>query len=140
MLLPSVLLALLGIAAAIPVAQSDPPTGVTIESIAYAGTGCPAGSVAGTLTDSKNLLALAFDKFVAQSGPGIPTAENRKACVLTIKLKYPSGYQYSLFTADYRGFAAIASGSTGTAKASYYFSSTNLQVRSPLTCSRALVR
>ena len=140
MLLTSVILTLLGIAAAVPMAQSDPPAGITIESITYAGSGCPAGSVAGTLTDSRTLLTLAFDSFIAQSGPNIPASENRKNCLATLKLKYPSGYQYSLFTADYRGFAAIASGSTGICKSSYYFSATNLQVYSLLKSSRALVR
>ena len=141
MLLPSILLTLLGFAAAVPVAQSDgPPTkDITIESINYAGTGCPAGSVAGTLSDAKNILTLAFDSYVAQSGPNINPSEQRKACTLTIKIKYPSGYQYSLFTADYRGYAAISSGSNGTIKSQYYFSSAGIQVCSHLKRFRALV-
>ncbi|EON65871.1 hypothetical protein W97_05113, partial [Coniosporium apollinis CBS 100218] len=48
--------------------------------------------------------------------------ENRKNYQLTLKLKYPHGFQYSIFTADYCGFAAIKKGSTGTCKSTYYFS------------------
>ena len=120
----------LGLAIATPIIQasSAAPSGVTIESISYAGTGCSAGTVAGTFTDDKSLLTLAFDSYVAQSGPSIQTSESRKNCLLTLKLKYPSGYQYSIFTADYRGFAAISSGSTGICKSTYYFSSQSLQV------------
>lgn len=127
------LVALLGLAAAAPVADPEPqlvPSGedIRIESINYAGTGCPAGSVATSLTDDKTLLTLAFDKYTAQSGPHIQPVENRKNCQLTLKLKYPHGFQYSIFTADYRGFAAIKKGSTGTCKSTYYFSGMQQQV------------
>jgi len=124
------LTALLGLASAAPAAEprADVPKDITIQSVKYAGSGCPAGSVASTLSNDKTLLTLAFDTYVAQSGQGIKTAENRKNCNLILQLKYPSGYQYSLFTADYRGFASIGAGSTGTVKSTYFFSGDQSQV------------
>lgn len=86
------------------------------------------GSVAGQLASDQSTLTLAYDRFVAQAGSGIQPAENRKNCQLNVKLTYPSGWQFSVFKADYRGYASIPSGATGTCKATYYFSGENKQV------------
>ena len=39
-----------------------------------------------------------------------------------IHLQYPSGFQYSVFNADYRGYAALDANVTGTQQSTYYFS------------------
>lgn len=44
---------------------------------------------------------------------------------------YPGGFQYSVFSADYRGYAAIGKGVTGALKSTYYFSSQTAQVSIP---------
>ena len=126
--------ALMSLAAAAPAAEPEPQfvtkgKDITIQSLNYAGTGCPAGSVAPTLSDDKTLLTLGFDKYVAQSGPNSPASDQRKNCQLTLKLRYPNGLQYSIFTADYRGYASLRKGSTGTCKSTYYFGGSQQQVR-----------
>ncbi|KAH8681777.1 hypothetical protein BX600DRAFT_544282 [Xylariales sp. PMI_506] len=110
-----------------------PPSGVTIEGIAYAGSGCNAGSVAGALSDDLSTITLLYDSFVAQSGEGISPAEARKNCQLNVQVKLPSGWQFSVFKADYRGYAYLQQGDKGVVKATYYFSGDSTQVASQQT-------
>jgi hypothetical protein len=115
---------------------------VTIESINYAGSGCPSGSVAGTFSDDRTLVTLAFDTYVAQSGSSIAPKENRKACQLTLKMHFPGGWQYvsnhhilhfwtrslilslrfSIFKADYRGYVSLPAKAKSFCSSTYYFS------------------
>lgn len=110
---------------------SDEPTGhdVSITGVAYAGSGCPAGSVAGQLATDLTTITLLYDSFVAQAGPGIQASEYRKNCQLNVKLQYPQGWQFSVFKSDYRGYAQVPDGDTGTVKSTYYFSGDSKQVR-----------
>jgi len=115
---------LAGLAAAAPAPWSDAgPSGheVTIAGISFAGSGCPAGSVAGQLSSDLTTITLLYDSFVAQAGANTKAADMRKNCQLNVKLQYPSGWQFSVFKADYRGYAALQKGDSGTCKATYYF-------------------
>jgi hypothetical protein len=138
--------ALLSVASALPAAneghtveRDGAPSGheVTIESISFAGTGCPANSVVGQLSSDLTYVTLLYDSFVAQAGKNIPPSEYRKNCQLNVKLKYPQGWQFSVFKADYRGYAYIPKGSKGTCKATYYFSGQSSQIASTLTINGA---
>jgi len=104
---------------------------VQIVGISFAGSGCPAGSVAGQLSTDQTTLTLLYDSFIAQSGANTKATDKRKNCQLNVKLRYPSGWQFSVFKATYRGFADLARGDTGTCKATYYFSGESRQVRPP---------
>jgi len=105
---------------------------VQITGIAFAGSGCPAGSVSGQLSSDLTTLTLLYSEFIVQAGPGISPAQYRKNCQLNVKIRYPQGWQFSIFKADYRGYAQIPAGDTGTCKATYYFSGDSRQVCSPL--------
>jgi hypothetical protein len=59
---------------------------------------------------------------MASIGPGVAVTSNRANCQLNINLQYPSGFQYSILGTDYRGYAALGPGVTGTQSATYYFS------------------
>lgn len=97
--------------------------------VSYGGTGCPQGSVASIISDDRQTMTLIFDSYVASIGKGVAVTENRKNCQLNIDLHYPGGFQYSIFSADYRGYAALDKGVTGTQKSTYYFSGQSAQVR-----------
>jgi hypothetical protein len=133
-----VLALFVGAAAAAPALEErnspsyNGPSGheVEIHGIAYAGSGCPAGTVAGQLSSDLTTLTLLYDSFVAEAGKGIPPSHRRKNCHLNVKLKYPHGWQFSIFKADYRGYAYIPQGATGTCKATYYFSGSSQQISS----------
>jgi hypothetical protein len=123
---------LLGLAAAVPTALDarDGPSGheVEIQSVTYSGSGCPPGSAVSVIDDSRTIVTIGYSQFVAQSGPGISPAQNRRNCNLNIKLKYPSGWQYSIFDTDFRGYANIHKGDRGECKATYWFSGQTQQV------------
>ncbi|KAH6842288.1 hypothetical protein B0I37DRAFT_381588 [Chaetomium sp. MPI-CAGE-AT-0009] len=123
-----------GLAAVSP-AIADGPSGHEVEIVwlAFAGTGCPAGSVSGQLSSDLTTITVLYSKFVAQAGNNISPYDCRKNCQLNVKLKYPSGRQFSVFKADYRGYAQIPEGNTGTCKATYYFSGDSLQISSAMT-------
>jgi hypothetical protein len=120
-------------AIAAPVAQVEiivPPSGptpnlgdVTIESVNYAGTGCPAGTASVSLSDDKSNVVLAFDSYVASIGPGIAVTESRKNCALNFNIKYPPGWSYTIYETDYLGFVGLDEGVTATQKSTYFFSS-----------------
>lgn len=105
------------------------PTQVHINGVTYGGTGCPQGTVGVAISEDRTTMTLIFDSYVASIGPGIAVTENRKNCQLNIDLLYPTGFQYSVFSADYRGYAALDKGITGTIKSTYYFSGSTQQVR-----------
>ncbi|OBT42040.1 hypothetical protein VE00_07440 [Pseudogymnoascus sp. WSF 3629] len=106
------------------------PSQVYINSISYGGTGCPQGSVGSFISDDRQTFTLIFDSYVASIGPTVAATENRKNCQLNLDLQYPSGFQYSIFTTQFRGYAALDKGVQGTQKATYYFSGQPEQVSS----------
>jgi hypothetical protein len=131
-----VLALFVGVAAAAPaIEERDGPSGheVEIHGVAFAGSGCPAGSVAGQLSSDLTTLTLLYDSFVAEAGEGISPAKRRKNCQLNVKLRYPQGWQFSVFKADYRGYANLPQGAKGTCKATYYFSGDSHQISSTKT-------
>jgi hypothetical protein len=123
--------ATLGLATPTPPTAPN-PNDIFIQSFTYAGSGCPAGSVANATNASKQVLTLLFDNYVASIGPGTLPADHRKNCQMNLDIHYPHGWQYSLFTADYRGFEDLDKGVTGQQVATYYFSGQQQQVR-PMT-------
>ncbi|KAJ4294486.1 hypothetical protein N0V90_008177 [Kalmusia sp. IMI 367209] len=127
-------LSTLAASAPAPIPQ-DKPSGheVEITAVTYGGTGCPDKTVQGLLSDDKTTITLSFDQYTVQSGPSIPATERRKFCQLQLKLKYPSGFQYSVFGADYRGYASLEKEVTGTAQSTYYFSGQQNQTVIPTT-------
>ncbi|KAK4654044.1 hypothetical protein QC762_400620 [Podospora pseudocomata] len=134
----SILPLVAGLATASPVLVdplADTPSGheVSIVGLAFAGSGCPAGTVSGQLSSDLTTITLLYANFVAQAGQGISASNYRKNCQLNVKIKYPQGYQFSVFKADYRGYAQIPAGDTGTCKATYYFSGDSKQITSTLT-------
>jgi hypothetical protein len=124
------LYAALAVAAPSPYPQSSAPphSQVEIQAVTYGGTGCPDNTVQDLLSDDRQTITLSFDAYTVQSGPNIPANDRRKFCQLQMKLKYPGGFQYSIFGADYRGYASLETGVTGTAQSTYYFSGQQNQV------------
>lgn len=80
------------------------------------------------LNTDKTLVTIIFDAYTASIGPGVAVTEQRKNCQLNIDIRYPGGFQYSVLSADYRGYASIQKGVTGTLKSTYYFSGQTDQV------------
>jgi hypothetical protein len=102
-------------------ALADAPSYVRVKSISYAGSGCPAGTVATNVAQDRQAFTLLFDSYIAEVGPGVPFREKRKNCQINLDLDFPSGWSYSIFTVDYRGYASLERGVKATQQASYYF-------------------
>jgi hypothetical protein len=81
---------------AVPVPGVD-PTKVSLENIAYAGSGCKAGTVHTHPSTDWTGIRLTFDNYKPSIGPSVPFAEKRKNCNVGIKIRYPPGYQYTLY-------------------------------------------
>jgi hypothetical protein len=127
-------LILLGLFLGTVPAFADVPDYVKLRSIAFAGSGCPAGSVAGNVSQDLTAFTLLFDQYIAEVGPGVPFSEKRKNCQLNIDFDFPQGWSYSLLTLDYRGYVSLDPRVTGTQQSSYYFQGqfTTARLRTPM--------
>jgi hypothetical protein len=102
----------------------------TIQSVSYTGTGCPSGSVGVAIAANAKTMTLIFDKYVAQSGPGVSASENAKNCDVSVALHFSKGVQITLTSADYRGYAQLTAGSVGVGVAYYRWTPNGPVVRS----------
>jgi hypothetical protein len=101
--------------------EFDAPDQVTVKSLVFAGTGCPAGSVASNVSPDRTAFTLLFDNYIAQVGPGVPFKEKRKNCQLNVQLDFPQGWSFSLVQVDVRGYGSLDPGVTGEQLTSFYF-------------------
>jgi len=108
-------------------ATKPDPSQVTIQSISYGGSGCPQNSVGQFISDDKETFTLIFDDMVASIGGGVASTETRKNCQINLNLHYPTGFQYSVLSTTFRGYASLDAGVSGTQSATYYFSGSNTQ-------------
>jgi len=118
---------------ALPAPSGPNPDEVTIAGFTYAGTGCPAGSIASSASDDRTVLTLLYSDYVASIGPGTAPSDHRKNCQVVLDIHYPQGFQYSIFSADYRGYEDLESGVTGQQVATYYFSGQTQQATGSTT-------
>ncbi|KAF8460828.1 hypothetical protein BDZ91DRAFT_798507 [Kalaharituber pfeilii] len=100
----------------------SPPLGsVSISSISYAGSGCPAGTINIAPSQDYSSLTIAFNSYVASIGPGIPVTEKRKNCVISFVLSYPPGWSFTLYQIGYKGRLSLDPQVTATQKSVYWF-------------------
>lgn len=78
------------------------------------GSGCPAGTTTVASTASGDAFTLLFDAFIAKGG-------EFKNCQVLIKVAVPSGWSYTVYQVDNRGFALLDPGATGTLQMTTYF-------------------
>lgn len=103
---------------------------VSINSINAGGDGCPQGTYSGQITATKpgglpDLLIIFFDEYEAAQGQGVAPTERQKNCNLAINIGVPQGYQFSLFQAQYDGYADLPSSVRGIQRTTYSFPFTN---------------
>ncbi|SDG08561.1 protein of unknown function [Lentzea fradiae] len=102
-------------------AAADVPDYVTIDVVTVNGSGCPAGTAAVAASDDRTAFTVTYSQFLAQAGQGTSPTDFRKNCQLNIRVGYPQGFTFGIAQADYRGFAHLQAGATGSEKGSYYF-------------------
>ena len=66
---------------------------------------------------------MSFSEFSAEIGEGVPSGYNSSKCKIKIDLRFPQGWSYTLFDADYRGEVYLEEGVSADFSSKYYFQS-----------------
>ncbi|MEU2775790.1 DUF4360 domain-containing protein, partial [Streptomyces sp. NPDC007162] len=98
-----------------------PPAPIVIDSVTVNGTGCPTGTAAVSVSPDNTTFTVTYSNYLAQVGPGTAPADRTKNCQLDLLVHVPGGYTYAIASTDYRGFASLAPGASGTQRAGYHF-------------------
>jgi hypothetical protein len=96
--------------------QLAPPEQLVINNLTWAGSGCPPGSVAGSVSDDNLAFTLAFSKYQAQIPPG---SLARKNCTLVLDLAIPQGWTVTIFKVNYVGFTQLLAGTNARQSSTY---------------------
>jgi hypothetical protein len=100
--------------------EAPNPSEVHIESIAYQGSGCRQGSAVYNLSPDREAMTLLFDSYIVNSAD-VAGKLAEKSCRVTVKIRTPPTWSFSVFGADYRGFAVLNPGVTGHQGSRYSF-------------------
>jgi len=103
---------------------APPPGEVFIDMVAVNGSGCPPGTAALALSSDSRSFSVTFSNYLAGVGVGVGPLAFRKNCQLSVAVHVPDGFTYAIASADFRGFASLATGSTAMLRASNYFQGT----------------
>ncbi|MFI5976368.1 DUF4360 domain-containing protein [Streptomyces sp. NPDC051452] len=110
-------------------AAPPPPDRIVIDSVAANGTGCPPGTAAVAVSPDNTAFSVTYSNYLAKVGPGSAPTDFRKNCQLNLRVHVPGGFTYAIVSADYRGFASLAPGASGTQRAGYHFQGNATTVR-----------
>jgi hypothetical protein len=102
-------------------AVTPPPDAITVDVVTANGSGCPAGTAAVAVSPDRTAFTVSYSQYLAQTGVGTRPTDFRKNCQLGLDVHIPPGFTYAIAEADYRGYAHLAPGATGSETASYYF-------------------
>jgi len=101
-----------------------PPGNIVVDVVTVNGSGCPPGTAAVATSPDNTAFTVTYSEYLAQVGVGAAPTDFRKNCQLNLLVHVPQGFTYAIAEADYRGFAALASGATAVQRANYYFQGT----------------
>ncbi|WP_432139276.1 MULTISPECIES: DUF4360 domain-containing protein [unclassified Streptomyces] len=104
-----------------PVFDDPPPDRIVIDIATVNGSGCPAGTAAVAVSEDNTAFTVTYSDYLAQAGGNSSPTAFRRNCQLNLVVHVPQGFTYAIASADYRGFAALQQGASGTQRASYYF-------------------
>ncbi|MGZ3770020.1 MAG: DUF4360 domain-containing protein [Bdellovibrio sp.] len=99
--------------------HSQTPPGVRVQGIEAIGSGCPQGSYSATISPDGQSFSILLDNFTAASTMQNPIS--RLSCELKINFLVPRGWTFSVFSADYRGYAYADPGTVAVHQALYSF-------------------
>jgi hypothetical protein len=96
---------------AVAARAADP---ISVQSLTYEGSGCPAGSVATNISPDGLSFTLLFDSYLAEVGPTVPRKRGTRECTVDVLLQAPLGWSWAIVGVDHRGFASLGPGVSGT--------------------------
>ena len=79
-----------------------------LQSVEYAGTGCPQGSVTAQLAPDGSALTVLYDRFDLRVGAD--TTQGMQDCKIVLRLKKPLLAGFRIESADFRGFIYLDPG------------------------------
>jgi len=99
---------------------------IFIEKISFGGSGCSLADSSGELSDTNDDgvpdgFAVFFKNYIAQQGPGISLAQRRRNCNILVQVHLPQGFQFSIASAKYSGYADLPRGVSGQQESAYQF-------------------
>ncbi len=80
------------------------------------GNGCPAGTVAATLSPDARTISIMFDEFRLENTPGTPPTAP-KSCVIRVPVNLPPKTTLGVYSVDYRGYAQLTGNSSALIEA-----------------------
>lgn len=99
-----------------------PPSGqVKVEVVAVNGSGCRIGTAAVAPAPDNTAFTVTYSDYMSQVGVGARPTDFRKNCQIGVQVHIPQGFTFAIAQADYRGFAHLEQGASGTQRANYYF-------------------
>jgi hypothetical protein len=98
-------------------AFAQSPGQVVVREVRAQGHGCPKGSVNGVIAPDGSSFALLMDDYRAEALGN--KRNDRKNCVVHVTLDIPEGLQYSIVSADYRGFVEVDEGAVAVHQVKY---------------------
>ncbi|WP_030200971.1 DUF4360 domain-containing protein [Streptomyces sp. NRRL S-87] len=107
--------------APVPLRDPVPAAQVTVDLVQVNGSGCRPGSAAVSVAADNTAFTVTYSEYLAQVGKDAKATDFRKNCQLGVRVNVPQGFTYAVARTDYRGFASLERGATGTQQASYYF-------------------
>jgi hypothetical protein len=102
--------------------NADAPSGASLKSLTWEGSGCSTDSNTTWTTDSEGVLAFATPSLKAITGMNSTKTEARKFCQFNLLVSYPAGWQYAPKTVAFSGYADIMAGISGFTRGDVYFS------------------
>jgi hypothetical protein len=102
-------------------AVPPPPDKIVIDVVTVNGSGCRPGTAAVAVSPDNTAFTVTYSEYLAQVGVGAKPTDARKNCQLNLRVHVPGGFTFAIAQADYRGFAHLVKGSSGSERANYYF-------------------
>jgi len=97
--------------------------GASLGRLAVGGTGCPAGTVAASLSGGGTTLALKFFQYRVNAGGA--RSFDRKACGVGIPFSVPAGQSVAIVGVQYAGRNRLPAGATATLRTETFFAGGN---------------
>lgn len=102
--------------------QSPSAPDLTLRAMTTSGLGCPAGSVATNVSPDAKAFTLLFDAFTLNFDPDNGLSATSLACKVQLDLTTPPGWQVTVLTIDWRGFADLSAGASVRLDTTFTFS------------------
>jgi len=97
------------------------PSALQLKSPTFAGSGCPAGSVAAVMSPDGREVSVLFDSYTVNVGRATGRVTGTATCRVNLPFNVPAGYQAQIVKVDYRGFNDLPAGGRSRVTARFGF-------------------